>query len=127
MDRARDSAGPAIGTWGWAMSLAVAALLAGESIALGLNVFGVLEQALEKDAAFLLMVISLQSIAVALAGLRTGARWAWNGVWVLFAVLSGVGVIHSSGGELTVGVMHLAFAAAVLVAQLLSARGLARS
>lgn len=47
-------------------------------------------------------------------------------MWILLAVLAGVGVIHTTGGELTVGVMHLALAAAVLVAQLLSAKGLAR-
>ena len=95
MDRARDSAGPAIGRWGWATSLAVAGLLAGENIALGLNLFGVLERALEKDAAFLVMLIAMQSIAVAVAGLRTGARWAWNGMWVLFGVLAGVGVKYT--------------------------------
>ena len=126
MERASETVRPAINKWGWAIMFAAGALVAVEGVALYLNLLGVLERALEKDAALLITVIGVQSIAAAVAGLRTGARWAWNAGWVLLAVLVGVGVIHTIGGEPSVGVLHLAVAAAVLVAQLLAARGLQR-
>jgi hypothetical protein len=111
--------------WGWGILLAVAALVTVNGAALGLFVF---ETALERNLAILLAGLGLQSLVAALTGLRSGARWAWNATWVLFAVLVAIGlnVVFGGGEDPTIGLWYFFLAAMVLAGQILAARGLPR-
>lgn len=131
MNRARETARPAITTWGWAIALTVAGLVALQGMVHAVFIAA----PTQKDNALLMDIptaaIGLQSMIVAAAGLRSGGRWPWNALWVFFVMLAARGV-HSSflvaAGErpLVIAALWLSAAAAVLVGQLLSARGLQR-
>jgi hypothetical protein len=112
----------AASNWGWGVVLAVAALLSVNGIALYAFI---METHVERTVAILVTGLGLQSIAVAIAGLRTGSRWAWSATWVLFAVMAAIG-IHALTGDsegVTVGVWYFFLASVVLAGQILSRNG----
>ena len=111
--------------WGWGILLAVAALVTANGAALGLFVF---DTALERNLAILLTGLGIQTLIVALAGFHSGARWAWNATWVLFAALAAIGlnVVFGGGEDPTIGLWYFFLAAMVLAGQILAARGIPR-
>lgn len=130
--------------WGWGILLAISALLALNGVML--YFFSASPDVFEQDTgvpmsevrqsfptvvdqvvregqtiSILLTAIGVATLMVAWEGFRRRTRWAWNTLWVLFAMVLVVGVRALLNGQ-GFGYWYLFMAAALLVGQLL-ARG----
>jgi hypothetical protein len=103
---------------GWAVLLAVSALLLLNSLGL---FFVIAAESMERTISILLAGLSLLGLILAREGLRGGARFAWRSSWVITAVLFLVAANISLTGELYVGVFYVFMGSAALLGQLLSA------
>ncbi len=127
--------------WGWAILLLVSALLVlngaawfftgpslswvesmGVSLAEFRQAYPIIADNMARNArqvALWFMSFGLLALLVALEGYRNGSRWAWNGSWIMIAVLVAIGVLYWSG----FGIVMFGLAFIVLVGQVLARTG----
>lgn len=111
-------------TWGWRILVIVSALLILNGV--GLYAF-IVETHTERTIGVLLAAFGALSLVVALEGLRSGTRWAWNTMWVVVASLVAVGAHTLRGDRLDVPATYLVLAAVALVGQILARKGVGQA
>jgi hypothetical protein len=107
--------------WGWAILTGLSGLLIANGILLYLVI---VQTPQEQTLAILLSGFGALALVVTVEGFRHGSAWAWNGTWVVVAVLATIALhFFRVGAQPEVAIFYLVLTSIALTGQLLARSG----
>jgi len=107
--------------WGWGILTGLSGLLIANGILLYLVI---VQTPQEQTLAILLTGFGALALVVAVEGFRHGSAWAWNGTWVMVALLATIALhFFRVGAQPEVAIFYLVLTSIALAGQLLARTG----